>query len=72
MIDLALDFLNCYFVLSLLVGLVSIIGFVCDWGFCSRSWWRAIVLICPLSLVVPVSSLVAYGLYKCRKQEGAS
>lgn len=59
-------FVFCHLAFSLFVGLVSIPGFVFGWRLCVSRWWKALMLVCPLSWCVLVASLVAYGFYKGR------
>ena len=63
-----MELVICYFVFSLCVGLVSILGFVFEWSFCFSDWWEITLLLCPISWVVIGMSFVSYWFFKCRHQ----
>ena len=61
-----LAFICSYVALSLLVGVVSIPGFLYGWKFCLCKFWNDLMLVCLPSWIIVCTFFVAYGFYSHR------
>ena len=52
-----------YLAISLVVGVVALLGFTLDWRFCVGRWYSILMLVFFPSWLFVVAPLVAYGFY---------